>query len=110
MTALKTSFRIRKEITWTSKKWLKSNKRIFKKERICHLYTRKKSSQNLERPVPKPTDQARFDCVKLFDINPELSTAEFSEKEITDSLKVMKPIKASDLNVLILKVWKLEKT
>ena len=58
----------------------------------------------------KMDDQAQFDCVKLFDINPEISTAEFSQKEITDSLKAMKPNKTPGLDGLTLGVWKLEKT
>ena len=49
------------------------------------------SFQNL-LSVNKNDNQAQFDCVKLFDVNPEISTAEFSQKEITDSLKAMKPI------------------
>ena len=46
----------------------------------------------------------------MFDINPEIGTAEFSEKEITDSLKSMKPNKASGLDGLTLENWSLEKT
>ena len=39
-----------------------------------------------------------------------MSTAEFSQKEITDSLKAMKPNKALTPDGLTLEVWKLEKT
>ena len=60
--------------------------------------------------VDKNDDQAQFNCIKLFDINPEICTAEFSQKEITDSLKAMKPNKAPGLYSLTLEVWKLEKT
>ena len=60
--------------------------------------------------VNKNDNQAQFDCVKLFDTKPEISTAEFSQKEITDSLKAMKPNKASGLDGLTLEAWKLEKT
>ena len=57
--------------------------------------------------VNKNDSQAQFDCVNLFDINPEISTAEFSQKEITDSLKAMKHNKAPGLDGLTLEVWKL---
>ena len=60
--------------------------------------------------VIKNDNQVQFDCVKLFDINPEINTAEFSQKEITDSLKAMKPNKAPGLDGLTLEGWKLEKT
>ena len=59
--------------------------------------------------VNKSDNQAQFDCVKLFDINPEISTAEFSQK-IPDALKAMKLNKAPGLDGLPLEVWKLEKT
>ena len=52
--------------------------------------------------VNKNDDQAQFDCVKLFDINPEICTAEFSQKEIPDSLKAIKPNKAPGLDGLTL--------
>ena len=54
--------------------------------------------------VNKNDDQEKFDCVKLFGINPEISAAKFSEKEITDSLGAMKPNKSPDLDDLTLKV------
>ena len=56
--------------------------------------------------INKNDNQTQFDCVKLFDISPETSTAEFSQKKITDSLKAMKPNKAPGLDVLTLEVWK----
>ena len=74
-----------------------------------HLKIWKDHFQNL-LSVNKNDDQVQFDYVKLFDINPEISTAEFSQKEITDSLKAIKPNKAPGLDGLTLEVWKLEKT
>ena len=49
----------------------------------------------------KNDDQSQFDCVKLFDVNLETSTAEFKEKKITDFLKAIKLNKTPDFDGFI---------
>ena len=93
-----------------SKKRLKANEEIVKKK-IGYLYPKRKSNRTTSKIyfLLKKNNQDQFDCVKLFDINPEISTVKFSEK-ITDSIKTIKPNKAPCLHGPTLEVWKLENT
>jgi len=53
-------------------------------------------------------DNIDFNCVKLFDIYPEISTAEFSEDKTVKVIMAMKQDKAPGLDGLTLDVWKLK--